>query len=142
MSTDERLEDGSILLLRQIHPTWIQENEVSTKAFDPASLSSLAFNPTKQHQFKLSTAHGKMISPEAAWERHTQQLGQKSVGVMAVSVAECQTQELPAIHDRYQFEDHVSVDFNGLSNGQRGRKASALREAAQKRDWQFLAGTD
>lgn len=141
MLPEERLEDGQILLLRQIHPSWIQEDEVSTAAFTPESVTTLAFKATKEHNFKLSTAHQEMIGAEEAWERHTQQLGRTSVGVMAVSVDECHAQELPAIHDRYEFEDHVSIDFNGLSNGKRDRKASALRTAAQQRGWQFLAAS-
>lgn len=139
MLSDEVLEEGNILLMRQIHPSWIQEDEISTTAFSPSHVTTVAFKASKEHDFKLSTAHNGLISAEEAWERHTQ-LGRKSVGVMAVSVEECKTQELPAIHDRYEFEDHVSIDFNNLSNGKRSRKASALRESAQERGWQFLAG--
>lgn len=142
MMSEEILNDGEIQLLRQIHPSSIQEGHVSTAAFDPSQVSSAAFKPSKEHEFKLSTSHGGMINAGESWERHTGQLGRKSVGVLAVSVSECQEHELPAIHDRHQFDDHVSIDFNNLSNGKRNRKASALRDAAQQRGWLFLETVD
>lgn len=143
-TTEVLLETQETLLWRQIHPSFCQENEVSSKAFQPLDgvVSSAAFRPSKDHDYKLSTSHGDLISAEACWERHTQQLGRQSEGVLALNVSECQEQELPVIHDQHNFEDHVSIDFRGNSRKGMEKKASKLRYAAEQRGWQYIQDSE
>jgi len=117
------------LLLRQIHPVWIQEGRVT----------SLAFKPTKKDNRRLSVHDGDQISAEAAWEYHTDHLAFASAGVMGISVNECQFLSLPVVPDPANHPAHVLVRFDGCSSSQVDSRAKALRTAAVSRGWQYRA---
>ena len=117
------------LLLRQINPSWIQQDRVTSQAF----------RPTPKDERLLSVYDGDMITPERSWEHYTKQLSHKSVGVMAVSVIECKGQELTVQPDPKPFPAHAVIDFTGFGTNQIEKKSKRLRGAAESRGWQFRA---
>ena len=117
------------LLYRQVNPNWEIKGE--------NAVSSQAFKPTKKDNGLLSVYDGDMITPDASWRHFTCGLGYSSVGVVAVSCAECEEQHLPVTPDPRKFPEHAVIDFNGLSRRMQERKADRLKAAANERDWQF-----
>ena len=117
------------LLLRQINPSWVQQDRVTSQAF----------RPTPKDERLLSVYDGDMITPEHSWKHYTKQLGHKSVGVMAVSVIECKGQELTVRLAPKPFPEHAVIDFNGVGTNQIEKKSKRLRVAAESRGWQFRA---
>ena len=119
--------NSETMLLRQVHPTWIQRDR----------MTSQAFRPTPKDGKKLSVYDGDLISPEKAWEHYTQQLELRSAGVVAVSEGECRGFGLPVISDPEPFPEHVLIDFSGYSEKEIRSKAQSLRAAAERRKWLF-----
>ena len=118
--------NANTLLYRQIHPTWVQEGRATSQAF----------RPTPKDDYRLSVYDGDQITAEAAWNHYTLKL--PSVGVMAVTVAECQRQQLAAISDPLPgFSEHALIDFTGLTANQARRTARQLTRIANARGWQF-----
>ncbi len=120
------------LLLRQVSPSWIQQGRVTSQVF----------RPTPKDQCRLSAYDGDQIVAEKAWKHFTASLGFESVGVMAVSVQECQVNELPATPDPKPFPEHVAIDFTGLGENQIKKKSKLLKAAAEVRGWQYQAEND
>lgn len=117
------------LLLRQIHPNFVQEGRVTSQAF----------RPTPKDENRLSVDNGDRIRAEASWARFTSDPACSSVGVMAVSQAECFAQSLPVIEDGIPHPEHCSIDFLGFERKDVERKAKVLSRKAQERGWLFLA---
>ena len=116
------------LLYRQIHPSWVQEGRATSQAF----------RPTPKDDNRLSVYDGDQITAEAAWKHYTLKL--PSVGVMAVTVAECEKRQLAVIPDPLpDFSEHALIDFTGLTANQTRRTAQQLTAAANARGWQFRA---
>ncbi|MGW1956721.1 hypothetical protein ACWCPI_28900 [Streptomyces sp. NPDC001920] len=84
-----------------------------------------------------------MVTAEAAHQHHTEVVGLKSIGVYCVDIAEVQEVGLNAVDDS-QVDDgaerppgHAFVDFKAAPSAkQQKRRASALRDKAEKRGWQ------
>jgi hypothetical protein len=72
------------LLLRQIHPSFIDRDRVTSQAF----------RPTEKDRGKLSVYDGDLISAEGSWKHYTARV-LKSAGVLAVTVGECAAEQLP-----------------------------------------------
>ncbi len=125
-----QLEESTILY-RQIHPTQIKENRITSNAF----------RPSKNHDEKLSTYHGDMLTSEESYNHYTSPpLNKESAGVKGISVGECQeaNKEIIVEHDKQNFEEHVSVDFSKISsNGQKKKAAKYLCNKAVERDWLY-----
>lgn len=119
------------LLLRQVHPSFVQQGR----------FSSQAFVPTKKDEGKLSVYHGDLIEPEPSWRHYTAELQKESVGVIAITVAECDAEQLPSEHDGIPYAEHCFIDFRdpGLSKGAIKRKADSLATRARSRGWLFQA---
>lgn len=122
---------GETLLLRQVHPSFVQEGR----------FSSQAFVPTKKDEGKLSVYHGDLIQPEPAWKHYTTELQRESVGVIAVTVAECDAEKLPSEHDGVPYPEHCFIDFRdpNLSKSAIKKKAENLAIHARSRGWLFQA---
>lgn len=120
--------NGETLLFRQIHPNFIE---------DDGQVTYLAFRPFPRDEGKLSTYDGDQIVAEASWHHYTKVLNRTSKGVMAVTVAECESQQTKPILDAQPFPEHVSIDFTGLSKKEVKNAAKRLVELAAERDWQF-----
>lgn len=117
------------LLLRQVNPSWVQDGRVTSQVF----------KPTARDERRLSVYDGDQIAAEPAWRHYTESLGFQSVGVLAVSVKECETLELTAESDPKPFDEHAVIDFGDVSTSQIEKKAKRLKMAAEKRGWQYQA---
>lgn len=123
---------GTTLLLRQIHPTFVQNGYATSQAF----------RPTPKDQSKLSVYDGDLITPEASWIHYTTMWKRAAVGTMAVTVDECaaegiSTQPAPLP----DCPEHSVVDFTGLSDGQCRAKSKKLQAKAQERNWLYQPKT-
>jgi hypothetical protein len=105
------------LLLRQIHPGFIQNGRPSSQAF----------RPTPKDEQKLSVFDGDMISPSDAWDYYNKNLCLVSIGVMAVSVPECSDLALSVIPDPEPFPEHVLIDFSAHGISAIEKKAKQLK---------------
>lgn len=113
-------------LLRQIHPSFLNGNQASTQAF----------RPTPKDKDRLSFDDGDQITAQAAWQRYIKERGLRSAGVLAVTVQECESEDLEVIPDGVPDPQHVSVNFAGKTNGQRKTISKHLRDFAMARGWQ------
>ena len=115
------------LLLRQVNPGWIREGRITSQAF----------KPTAKDQGKLSVYDGDRMTAQQAYCHYAYKLCLTSVGVMALTVAECGKQELPVTPDPEPFPEHVVIDFRDCSNADIKTKAQYLTRAAVLRGWQY-----
>jgi hypothetical protein len=115
-------------LLRQVHPNFIQNGEVGV----------LAFRPNQNDNGHLSVYDGDQITPERSHVHYTQVQKLKSAGVLAVTVAECTSESLPAVSSPLpNFVEHAHIDFNGCDKKQLRDKSKALLAFAVDRKWLF-----
>ena len=119
--------NAETLLLRQIHPHWIQEGRVTSQAFRPI--------PKDQNQ--LSVYDGDCITPEGSWRHYTTELKLSSVGVMAITHGQCDEQGLPVDPNGVPFPEHVLIDFSGMGKKKIERKAKILTGYARTRGWLY-----
>lgn len=117
------------LLLRQIHPNFVQAGRVTSQAF----------RPTPKDAGLLSVYDGDQIQPESAWKHFTSNPECSSAGVMAVTLAECTVQELPVVTDGVPFKEHCAIDFSAFEKTDAKNKAAFLSRFAQSRGWLFHA---
>lgn len=117
------------LLHRQVHPSWVQQDRVTSQAF----------RPTPKDQGRLSVYDGDQVTAEGSWAHYTQQLELSSIGVLAVTVEECESLGLAAEPDPEPFPEHAVIRFDGLSRAQIGKKAKHLQRHAARRGWQYRA---
>ncbi|MHB8788314.1 MAG: hypothetical protein ACYDBT_00385 [Desulfobulbaceae bacterium] len=117
------------LLHRQVHPSWVQLGRVTSQAF----------RPTPKDEKLLSVYDGDQITAEAAWYHFTNNLRNASVGVLAVTVPECNALQLPTVADPAHFPEHVVIDFSGYTEKIIKQKAKHLRTSAELRGWQYQA---
>lgn len=115
------------LLLRQIHPNFLQDDRPSSQAFRPT--------PKDQHQ--LSVYDGDQIEPDVAFRHYTEAKQLLSVGVLGISVGECSELDLPARLDPDPFPEHAVIDFSGFGKNAVEKKAKLLRHRAVNRGWQY-----
>lgn len=116
-------------LHRQINPSWIQLDRVTSQAF----------KPTAKDNKRLSVYDGDQIGAQAAWDHYVNELQLRSVGVLAVTKGECSAQELVVQPDPTRFPSHVVMEFGGCSKSQIEAHAKRLTNAARTRGWQHLA---
>jgi len=119
------------LLLRQVHPAWIQSGRVTSQLF----------KPTPKDQKRLSVYDGDQVTAEESWNHFTGHSGRSSIGVMAVTVGECHALELPAAPDPEPFPAHAVIRFDECSNAQAEKKAKILKSHAVSRGWQYQVET-
>jgi hypothetical protein len=95
------------LLLRQVHPNFFSDGEVSSQAFFPF--------PKDNGKLSLSVYDGDQITPEASYRHYTEGLGLESVGVWAVTGVEVMSAGLKHRPDPVGGNPaHVVVDFDAL----------------------------
>ena len=119
--------NGATLLLRQVHPSFIQQGRVTSQAF----------RPTPKDQQQLSMYDGDQIEPEPAYVHYTETLNFSSVGVLAVTVAECGELDLPVVAAPEPFPEHVLVDYSAFDKREVESKAKLLKAKAMTRDWLY-----
>lgn len=86
---------STILLLRQVNASFIQAGRITSQTF----------RPTPKDESHLSVYDGDKIQAQAAWKHFTATAGCNSVGVVAVSHAECSAEELPVFADGVPFPE-------------------------------------
>jgi len=116
------------LMLRQIHPSFIKQGQITSQAF----------RPTIKDDKKLSVYDNDMITAEKAYEHYTKKLLKSSAGVMAVSVKECNELSLPVVSDSASFPEHAFIDFSDYSYPQSEKLAKKLRQKAVERYWLYV----
>lgn len=119
--------DNSTMLLRQIHPSFVQNGRVTSQAF----------RPTPKDQKRLSVYDGDQIEADKAFEHYTEDLGHKSIGTMAVTRGECLDVQLPVRPEPEQFKEHAVIDFVDFEKRIVEKKAKQLRNKADSRGWVF-----
>ena len=119
--------NAGTLLHRQVHPSWVQEGRATSQVF----------KPTSKDEKCLSVYDGDQIDAEAAWRHYVETSGYNSIGILAVTVGECENLELTVAPDPDAFPEHVCIDFRGLAKRQIEKKAKTLNSKARSRGWQF-----
>jgi len=127
IAPEYRLTDADELLHRQVNPSFVQDGRISSQVF---KLNS-------HDDGQLSVSRGSKIEPRAAWERYRAR-GNRSCGVVSVSVGECNQLDLQAFDDVLEDDDaHGLIDMTGLSKSQAEKKAAKLTALARARGWQY-----
>lgn len=121
--------NSETILIRQIHPSFIQDGRVGSNAFCP----------TSKDDGKLSTYDGDKIDAESAWQHYTDDLGHESVGAYGVTVGECESLDLPVCEDPEPFPEHVVIDFTSHGSSAVKKKSKQLRKNAVERGWLYHA---
>lgn len=119
--------NAETLLLRQIHPNFVQDGRPTSQAF----------RPTPKDENQLSVYNGARITAPASWHHYTETLKFESAGVMALSHAEFVNEQLNVIEDGDPFPEHCSVDFSGLRESEIRKKSKKLAAYAKHRNWLF-----
>lgn len=111
-------------LYRQVNPNFVQG----------ATLSTQVFKPTQADNGLLSVSRSSKTSAKVAFERFLA-CGRKSVGVIAVTVAQVEAQGLKAHEDKDVPTDdtHALIDFNGKTEDEARRARTQLTLLAQGR---------
>ena len=116
------------LLLRQVHPVFCPNGE----------LTSQAFWPFPKDEGNLSVYDGDLISAEDSFNHYVRSLGNQSCGAWAVTVREVKEVSLvPKPDPLPNFEAHALIQF-GTGNDSTNRKlAKKLKLKALSRGCQF-----
>ncbi len=101
MTTQSTFDDEDEILLRQVHPAWIQEGRITSQAF----------RPTLKDQNKLSVNRDSKTSPEDAYRLYTEERKLSSSGVWGVSVG-----EIREIGDLHIQQDPLNTPVNDPSH--------------------------
>jgi len=130
----------STLLHRQVHPSFTQDNKISSQVFEEDKITnlhitSLVFTPTPKDDNKLSVYNGDKFTAEESHTHFTASF--QSAGVVSVSVEECESITLSAFEDNNPFNGHSVIDFKDLGKKDVKAKAKLLKSFAVKRDWSF-----
>jgi len=115
------------LLLRQIHPNFVQAGFAS----------SVAFRPNESDHGLMSVYDGDLITAEASWTHYTTISQKKSVGATALAFDECAAESLPARCDPVPFPEHAVVDFTGVDEKHWRTKSKKLQAKALARGWKY-----
>lgn len=115
-------------LLRQVHPRFIQEGQ----------LTSQAFFPFPKDEGMLSVYDGDQIEPPASHEHYVQQLRLASAGVWAVTCREADSIGLQSRADPLEnFPQHALIDFSGRTDSECRKLAKRLKAMAEERGCLF-----
>ena len=119
--------NNDTVLLRQIHPSFVQQGRVTSQAF----------RPTPKDEHKLSMYDGDQISAELSFQDYTGRLSLASMGVLGVTVTECQELDLLVVPDPEPFIEHVLIDYSAFDKNVVEKKAKLLKAKAETRGWLF-----
>lgn len=121
--------NSKTILIRQVHPTFVQEGRVTSQAF----------RPTPKDQGKLSTYDGDQIDAKSAWCHYAEVLGFESAGAYGLAVSEVVSLELTVAPDPKPFPEHVLIDFTQFNRQQIQKKSKKLKAIAVSRGWLYQA---
>lgn len=126
--------NSSTILLRQVHPSFVQADIISSQVF---TITSQAFRPTPKDEGVLSLYNGEKFTPEVSHRHFTSESKNQSFGVVGVTGGECDTLQLKWGEDNDPFDGHSYIDFNGLTGKEIEKKAKLLKKVAMQRGWLF-----
>ena len=113
--------NSETLLLRQVHPVFLEDGLVSSQAFAPFP----------KDEGLLSVYDGDLISARDALRHYTEQLQLQSGGVWAVQVSQTDEIGLSSRPDPLEnFEQHAVIDFTAHSAKTARKLAKKLRDFA------------
>jgi hypothetical protein len=116
------------LLLRQVHP----------KFMDGSVVTSQAFMPFPRDDGKLSVYDGDQIGASDAHQHYTGTLGNQSCGVWAVTKAESDAEGVEGGPDPLpNFPAHAIIDFGSLPEKVCRKIAKRLKAIVNARGCQF-----
>lgn len=119
---------GETLLLRQIHPSFVQNGFATSQAF----------RPTPKDKSRLSVYDGDQITVEASFLHYTTVWNLESAGVMAVTQDECAVVGLVATPNPLEdCPQHAVIDFTGLSSRECEKTGKKLKAKAESRGWLY-----
>jgi len=114
-------------LLRQIHPSFVQDGRVTSQVF----------RPTPKDENMLSVDNGSEISAEDSFDRFIATPNCTSVGVQAVIKQDCDDHELPVEQNGEPYPEHCFIDYRAFTKKQIESKAKLLRAQAGERGWLY-----
>lgn len=117
--------NDNTMLLRQIHPNFVQNDKVSSQAF----------RPTTKDNERLSVYDGDRFTAISSYQHYT--ANHKSVGVMGVTIEECSVLGLIIQDDPSEFPGHAVIDFSGLTKTAIEKKSKQLKVVASQRNWLY-----
>lgn len=132
---------NSTLLHRQVHPAWVQDNQLSAQVFETeianiqTGITSQVFTPTPKDDNQLSVYNGEKFTAEEAYQHFTVELD--SAGVVSVTIEETNSINLQCVENNDPFEGHSYIDFGKLGTSQVKAKAKILKNFANKRNWTY-----
>ena len=122
-------------LWRQVHPSFIRQNQVTSQVF----------TPTPKDKGKLSVYDGDQINAKDSWIHFTTpkpgNSAYGSVGVVAVTVGECEAYNTVVAPDSGTFQEHVLIDFTELPKSKHKTVAKELSKIARERGWMYQPPT-
>jgi hypothetical protein len=121
--------NGTTLLHRQVNPSWVQQGRITSQVF----------KPTPKDDSRLSVYDGDQVTALEAWSHYTNDLGLTSIGVVAVTVAECEELDLTAEPDPEPFPAHAVIRFDACTPSQVEKKAKRLKAVGEARGWMYQA---
>ena len=131
--TAVHLDDNDEILFRQIHPSFIQDGEVSSQPFAP---TSQAFAPTPKDDGFLSVDRSSMTSASDSHRLFTSN-GHSSSAVYGVTVGEFSAEEIPCIAAPIKASEtqaandaHALANYNPHTPNQQKNKAKRLKQKA------------
>ncbi len=122
--------NSDTLLHRQVNPAWVQQGRITSQVF----------KPTPKDNYRLSVYDGDQVTALQAWLHYTNELGFSSIGVVAVTVAECEALELTAETDPEPFPAHAVIRFDTCTPSQIEKKAKHLKAVGEARGWLHRTG--
>lgn len=121
---EQLLTDPAEMLLRQVHPNWVEDGVPSSQAFVP----------TKKDEGKLSIARGSTTSSEAAFKHYTTVQQMESAGTWGVTVGEALEAGVNSFDEPWDnVPAHGFVDFRGRTRRQAERNGKLLVARARVR---------
>lgn len=118
------------ILLRQVHPNFVPNGE----------LSSQAFFPFPKDDGKLSVYDGDQINPGESHRHYLSVMQKESVGVWGVSVGEAATEGLPSQNSPLPNSPaHAHIDFEARDEKLCRKLAKRLKAAALVRGCLYRA---
>ncbi len=112
------------ILLRQAHPKFVSEGQVTSQAFVPFP----------KDDAKLSVYDGDQISAEESHLHYTETLKNESESVWGITCSEVADTNLSSIPDPLpDFSSHAAIDFSGKPNSACRKLAKKLKEFALNR---------
>ena len=125
--------DKDTLLLRQIHPGWVQADSVSALAIIPTVQN---FQPSRNDEGGLSTYNSEKYTPQAAFDHFIGE-GYKTTGVMGLTLEECTDASLACSENNYPFDGHCIIDFNVIEKEKWKDTSRKIYRLALSRNWLY-----